>query len=1615
MKEKKKSKSMENEIILIFRSLKFTLSSEVLTNIFRDLLWGIIRFKEKKLDDSLKNFREFVEHSHRFLFNNLNPLLQNPIILQYKEQNDKKYVEKLKNDVFPELNIKNVSLLEITRATFKNGNIYVHEIIPEYKKPIDKIPLLKVINNCIRLFLLIELIANLPKQIKTDNKKVKDIYKKYPTIFKKKTNNEILEIFLYQIFSTQIRDLIFERQIITTDHIKNSKILQKYYPFITIERFKIQIILDSKKVVYFRPDGPHLIDFKKGNWVFIPVISDEIISNLKKRKNILLEGQSGTGKTIISRFIGYNFLENSYQVFYFNFLECNPKEIHELIEYLIYFSHTDFPKKILFIFENIHAINKETLKRLAIVKEYFTCLFTRRIFSVEEDDGDYLNFFSKDEIKKIDIDSKEFEDVIRGILEINTLPDRVITNLILMDFKNLWMLGIFLKLTIEEKDKVSFFDILTDFEKLEGEITKYFKTLMESKHLTYSSSEKLVYLNHLKYLISIIAIFSDLEIWTEAPFIYSIFEIDDDSVFGEINRNINYDRSILKQILSFLIDIFEIKHREGKSKKSLSHFEYSIPHSQMARIYKNSILHILEEDYKGLTENIIYHYIFTGKFYGTYLYKTTQLIYSMFYEDYRERQKELDDKYESFYLMLTDPTNSNYYADGLKLLKKQILERGIDEAQWFLDSLPYKCDGKNILYRKFYELIFNDEGFLSNENWSKNLLDSDYKGIFYFIREIQEVLGDEKFEKFISQFSEEIINQFEESDELQLINLLILTINCSQEVWNKYYKSLKRFLINKKIDFDTIIKLDGRASKKLDKINQNHPKYSNIKEIFLESFKTSSMKEDIKFLYNYERYKLFIDIFLEFLQNASNEEIIKNKVRELNLFDYTTLITSLNNINPSISKEFFKKYHQRIKNKIQDADHSPLQNFLGEIQYLEYDKELLKNILLEDWTWFIDIIKKFKYNDLILISTELKNFFKNLFPEYLDEFEKIHLEILKSKIDTIFEELPIKKDIINLVDEFRFKGEINQYILKLFENSLINSLTTQDFKFYLDIFEEIYNKRLSRNYIVENFDFKGFISQEKFKKVILKADIDDIAQFYYLLKYSRTWYEIFNKEFGNHLEARFGVNYEDILSYNRTGRLFLEELPIYIQNLEIEKLNLIYFSTFNQPEDILFIRLCELIYNNYELFLGELFQEKISSLNINSILNFLILLNNHHSSLLEKIKKEFKEQIKSKFELNPLEVENILSIFIILKINASYLQKLDKYLFNEPVIFFKIIETFQSLDLFTFRYILDYFINSGRFDDISEIAKRINVKKMIEISTFLEISLAFYFYPLNLVREGSNNDTPRYLLGQYNITLNDKLFLHLTRYEKHLVRVNISRPKRLNHFALYGYNKIEKEIILKEFNPYSKIILSKMKEAPFVDIISFFHSLISLKNVFPSIILNAPDEFYDFLYSNCCSKLLQNEDPENTYNFFRVFSFFDSIKARKLWNERKNIIETNTLLIELDLNKIFELFYFAYYENYNSIPTRSLKFLKTKVKEIKFHELMQVLLIIDYVLLEVVLSLFENEIKEKVLKLSKFEVLKEFEREKNIMFKPIYRKQLDLIKKKIPVIQKKLDEKYIHE
>lgn len=125
-------------------------------NLLKDLLWGIIRYKEGNWEDSLERFRGFIEHSHKYLYENLISLTSNPIHLKYYERTAKNFYSILKKYIFLNLNIKEIGLIEETRNIYKESAEKFHEIISNGSQS----KFLRIIIHCIKLFLLVDEIFN---------------------------------------------------------------------------------------------------------------------------------------------------------------------------------------------------------------------------------------------------------------------------------------------------------------------------------------------------------------------------------------------------------------------------------------------------------------------------------------------------------------------------------------------------------------------------------------------------------------------------------------------------------------------------------------------------------------------------------------------------------------------------------------------------------------------------------------------------------------------------------------------------------------------------------------------------------------------------------------------------------------------------------------------------------------------------------------------------------------------------------------------------------------------------------------------------------------------------------------------------------------------------------------------------------------------------------------------------------------------------------------------------------------------------------------------------------------------------------------------------------------
>ncbi|MHA1275149.1 MAG: hypothetical protein ACTSQS_17235, partial [Promethearchaeota archaeon] len=130
--------------------LIYTLNNDLLANIFKELIWGIIRYKENNLEDSSERLRGFIEHSHRALYEELIALTSNPFYLDDHEKTAKNLYNKLRYYVFWNLSINQTQLLGENREDYKFLATKFHEIISY----VNKSKFLSIIINCIKLLLL---------------------------------------------------------------------------------------------------------------------------------------------------------------------------------------------------------------------------------------------------------------------------------------------------------------------------------------------------------------------------------------------------------------------------------------------------------------------------------------------------------------------------------------------------------------------------------------------------------------------------------------------------------------------------------------------------------------------------------------------------------------------------------------------------------------------------------------------------------------------------------------------------------------------------------------------------------------------------------------------------------------------------------------------------------------------------------------------------------------------------------------------------------------------------------------------------------------------------------------------------------------------------------------------------------------------------------------------------------------------------------------------------------------------------------------------------------------------------------------------------------------------
>ena len=505
---------------------------------------------------------------------------------------------------------------------------------------------------------------------------------------------------------------------------------------------------------------------------------------------------SGTGKTVISRWIGYSFYKKGYNVFYIDCLELEVNKIETILDQIIILNQRKL-SNTLFIFDNIHILDDDLKNKLTKCKDEILCLLTERILEEKgEESGDFRQKFKDFQKIKILMNHWSFKKTIKGIINLNSQNNKIKNQLRYIGNQNLWIYAIILKLIKELSDfkqDISIISILADHQLIGEKISDYFQNLLSKKPIKFLSSEEAQYLNHTLYFLGILSIFSEYELWTEENFFAYLISIKDETPLGLYNSDIKINTEILKKVQAFLIDIFEINERTVNIKPGIKQKEFKIPHSQMAIIYRNTILHLIEKSYPGLQNNIFNLYIFYGNYYGQLLSSKYQKI------SLAHREKTPQGKIFSFKecqkftaIESMDLFLSKFFA--------KIKNRSIREINIFTERCRYsKCiedneqDCVNSLLEKFLAL--------DNHYWDPKINDTNPSSVYYFLESINDYMGGNYLIKFFDRFNIIILKKISKA-KLNLIIKLMFYLFKSEDIIQAFHKDFKKLILSNDEPYD---------------------------------------------------------------------------------------------------------------------------------------------------------------------------------------------------------------------------------------------------------------------------------------------------------------------------------------------------------------------------------------------------------------------------------------------------------------------------------------------------------------------------------------------------------------------------------------------------------------------------------------------------------------------------------------------------------------------------------------------------------------------------------------------------------------------------------------------
>jgi len=1616
---------------LLNKSLQNVLNNTNLTYILKDLIWGIIRYKDGNWDDSLERFRGFIEHSHKLLYEKLINFTSNTFHLDYYEKTAKRFYNQLSSYIFLDLSINHITLLDDTRNIYKDSARHFHEIISNGSQSKFLLNIIK----CIKLLLLVEEICFFLEKKKVNQLKLINIDEKYNVIFILK-NQDLLEFFLDILFSQKIRDLLFKKTLLDNNDVRNSKFLQSYLPFYVFNHWRIENLLKGKIIYPFRPTGPHLIDFERGDWVYIPKIAKYAITLLKNmRKSILISGESGTGKTTISRYVGYSFFREDFTVFYIDCLDHSHKNIEEVLDQLNLYFKDDVKKvknkSVLFIFENVHVIDEELQSKLNKCKDLFLCLITERAFKDSKKKLENKLKFDYPQIIKISLSHWTFKKTINGIIKKNCYSFSILNQLRIVGNQNLWIYAIILKLFQKDlgiNKKSSLIELLINHELIGEELSDYFEGLLKSKITKIRISENVLFLNHLKYILAILSIFSEHELWTEKSFIDKICSINNETPLGKLNSVLNIQKDFLTEIQAFLINIFEIGQRNTYLRPGIKEKEFKIPHSQIAIIYKNCFLKIFEKSFPNLIKQISYLYISEGKYYGTVLeqlylsnLRTKEIV------DISEINKKFFDV-NSYLKSIGYFINSEDINSSLNILKVQILNQSMEQNKLFFFYLSiYDSRLKN----EIFEQLFQIDALLFNLNWKHKISISNPSTIFNFLVSVQEILGNDAFIDFFHKFRDEILKKFSEDNGNYIFRLLYLISKVHFNNWKNIYELVINLVETSDFKIENYQVFYFQNEEFFKKMNENHKFYPLVKQIFRNLIEKLTLQEELQFIPIQHRsnMNLFTQIYLELLKMVVNHESkgdfkhynkFRDKLRKAELLKIIVYLSHLYSYNQKLSMNFFEKSLDIIKEKLYDSKVENIVDFF-DILILDFkeEKQFLENSFLSNWEWFKGIFSRFSIEKFFYFSKFriITNFFEELFPNYLKNYKDFFISQGKTRIKEYYDSLECKLDIYNKVNPF-LGDELNEEILRLFNESIYNSLKDQNLSFFIDYFTK-FASTFRDSILREKWDFKRFISSDIFKEILSNAEDKELKKVFNIFWDGDPWKSIFFDTYNDLFVERFSEKYKTFLKLSDEGLQYLEYLNKLVLNLDIVEILKIYnyysdpiISDKNAYE---FIYLRELIEENQDKFLGYEFKEKFYSLDFIDIFNFFVILKVYHPILLNNLYEKYNTIIFEKIEKASNEIIGVITILECYKLDLNFLIELDEHIRRGDLLFQMIMVRLNEIDLCTLRYLIQ-----TNLADVLNIYTDIHISSHLKNSTLLQTAIFLYKNELNVAQKILGKKRIRKISVGGGFVQKFPKILELSEKQFSNLKINLISILKLDFKYRYSeikfvsfleHNHFLKNIIKNKFMFFPEIIVEKIKKSKLFDISFYFKSLSTYYNEINALKLEFPDNLDLYLTSEIFGNKIKKAEFNEVYEFLKYLKYINPNIAREIWQRNKSYLEdlkfTNKMK-ETEIYKIFK-FYNLFADSHLQLNIKTLKSLKKILLTKNLRTTVNYLLDVsesDFIFL---FSNFKNEIIEVGKNYSKFELA-------NILRGSITRKynkeNLEVLRS---IFKERLNEKYFFE